>query len=287
MEQAVDWDDLRVVLAIAREGSLRGAARVLGQSQPTMGRRLRSFETRLGRPLFQRTADGFLLTDDGSAVLLHAERVEQEVLALDRRLAGQDGQLDGTLRVTSSDWFATHVLAPVLCEFATLQPRVIVETITGNRVLSLSRREADLAFRTMPFDEPEVVSRRLARIEYAAYLSSGLPHPRAGDGTGTALITSDTAFAGRPEAVWIRRTLPNAHIVSRSSNRDVQAHLCAMGIGLAVLPRPVGDKLDGVERIDLGAEPPLRHAWIGYHRDLGRSKRLRALLDLSIGRLAR
>jgi DNA-binding transcriptional LysR family regulator len=80
--------------------------------------------------------------------------------------------------------------------------------------------------------------------------------------------------------------LPNAHVISRSNNRDVQANLCVEGAGVAVLPRPLGDALTGLERIDLGEQPPGRDTYVGYHRDLKRLARLRALLDLMIERLA-
>src|ERR1700730_4473508 len=106
----MEWSDLRVFLAIARAGTLGAAARTLGQSQPTMGRRLRALEQAVGQTLFQRTGDGFVLTDEGAAVLAHAERIEEEALAFARQLAGQDQQLDGMLRISSSDWFGVHLL---------------------------------------------------------------------------------------------------------------------------------------------------------------------------------
>src|SRR5271163_1008566 len=278
----MEWGDLRVFLAIAREGTLGGAARKLGQSQPTMGRRLRALERALGQTLFQRTGDGFVLTDEGTAVLSHAERMEEEAIALQRQLAGQDQQLDGTLRISSSDWFGAHVLTPVFAEFANAQPRVVIELLTDARLYSLPRREADMVFRIRPFDEPQVISRRLMHIDYAAYVKSGMNHPRAGDGAGAPLITLDEAFGGMPDAVWLKRVLPNARVVSRSNNRDVQGRMCALGVGVAVLPRPLGDALGGVERIDLGEQPPGRDTWVGYHKDLKRLVRLRALLDLVI-----
>lgn len=283
---AMEWSDLRIFLAVAREGTLGAAARKLGQSQPTMGRRLRALEQALGQTLFQRTDGGFVLTDEGSAVLSHAERIEEEVLGLQRQLASRDRYLDGTLRITSSDWFGIHMLTPVFAEFAKAQPRVVIELLTDARLYSLPRREADLAFRIAPFREPEVISRRLMRIEYGVYLKSGLKSPRAGDGSGTPLITMDTAFGGLPDIVWLQRLLPKAHIASRSNNRDVQARMCANGVGVAVLPRPLGDTLAGVKRIDLGEAPPGRNTYVGYHRDLKRLSRLRALLDLIIDRLA-
>jgi DNA-binding transcriptional LysR family regulator len=282
----MEWSDLRIFLAVAREGTLGAAARKSGQSQPTMGRRLRALEQAVGQTLFQRTGEGFVLTDEGAAVLSHAERIEEEALAFERQLGGRDRQLDGMLRLSSSDWFGAHLLTPVLAEFARLQPRVVVELLTDARLYSLPRREADLVFRIAPFDEPEVVSRRLLHIEYGVYLKPGLPPPRAGNGIGTPLITMDTAFGGMPDAVWLRRVLPNAHVASRSNNRDIQARMCVLGAGVAVLPRPLGDALPGIERIDLGEPPPGRDTWVGYHRDLKRLARLRALLDLVIERMA-
>jgi DNA-binding transcriptional LysR family regulator len=282
----MEWSDLRIFLAIARAGTLGAAARSFGQSQPTMGRRLRALETAVGHTLFQRTGDGFVLTDEGAALLAHAERIEEEVLAAQRQLAGHDRQLGGTLRIASSDWFGIHLLTPVLAEFARIQPRVVIELLTDHRLYSLPRREADLAFRIAPFRESEVISRRLMHIEYGVYLKSGIKPPRAGDGAGTPLITMDTAFGGVPDAVWLQRVLPNAHIVSRSNNRDVQARMCGQGAGVAVLPRPLGDSIAGVRRIDLGEQPPGRNTYVGYHRDLKRQARLRAWLDLVIERLA-
>src|SRR5688572_1385669 len=137
----MEWSDLRIFLAIAREGTLGAAARKLAATQPTMGRRLRALETAVGHTLFQRTAAGFVLTDEGSTLLLHAERMEEEALAIERRLAGQTRQLEGTLRITSSDWFGAHVLTPVLAEFSVRHSQVTIELLTDARFLSLSRRE--------------------------------------------------------------------------------------------------------------------------------------------------
>ena len=134
----MEWGDLRIFLAIARKGSLGAAARELGQSQPTMGRRLRALEQSLGQTLFQRTSEGFVLTDEGAAVLPHAERMEEDALALQRQIGGSDRQLDGLLRVSSSDWFGAHLLTPVLATFSKAQPRVVVELLTDARFYSLS-----------------------------------------------------------------------------------------------------------------------------------------------------
>jgi DNA-binding transcriptional LysR family regulator len=283
----MEWSDLRVFLAVARERSLGGAGRRLGQSQPTMGRRIRALEEAVGQILFQRTKDGFVLTDEGARVLVHAERMEEEAQALQRELTGNDGLLEGMLRISSSDWFGIHMLVPILAEFAQKQPKVVVELLTDSRFFSLPRREADLVFRIQPFDDPEIISRRLIHIDYAAYIAIGSSPPTPRDGEGTALVIMDTALEDTPDAIWIRRILPKAHIGARSNNRDVQAQLCVRGAGVAMLPIPLGDAIPGLQRIDLRETPPGRDTWVGYHRDLKRLSRLRALLNLVIERLAK
>lgn len=275
----MEWSDVRIFLAIAREGTLGAAARKLGLTQPTMGRRLKAFEEALGQKLFQRTNDGFILTDEGRLVLPHAERIEEEVDGFQRQLSGQSHHLDGTLRISCSDWFGIHILSPMLAVFHKSYPNVVVEVLTDARLLNLSRREADLVFRMMPFTEPDVVSRKLMRVEYGVYMSADAFKPDLGDGSGFRLVTMDEGFGGMPDVAWLKKQFPKAAVSMRSNNRDVQAALCAGGTGLAVVPRLLGDKFPGLRRLDLPEPPPFREQWIGFHRDLRRLPRLRALVD--------
>lgn len=272
----MEWSDLRIFLAIARAGSLGRAARRLGLTQPTMGRRLRALEAAVGHTLFQRTADGFVLTDEGATVLSRAERIEEEAIAIERALAGQGEAIDGLLRVSSSDWFGIHVLTPLFAEFTRAHPGVTVELVTDVRLFSLARREADLVFRIRPFDDAEVVQRRLMRIDYAVY---------AAQGAEEALITLDAAFEDLPDVAWLKSRLPAHRVAYRSNNRDAQARACAAGAGLAVLPVAIGDAMPGIMRVDLGEMPPSRDVWMGYHPDLRRLARLRALVDFVVDRL--
>lgn len=284
---SLDWSDLPIFLAIAREGTLGAAGRKLGQSQPTMGRRLRALERACGVVLFQRSSSGLVLTDEGVVLLRGAERMEAEGLAMVRELVGGEAGLEGMLRVTCSDWFGRVLLAPVLAEFANAHPRVVVETLTDPRVYSLGRREADLVIRLAAFDEPDVIMRRLVTVRYAVYARSGIWQPVPGDGEGCPLLVMDTAFGDMPDVEWLKKMLPRASIASRSNSREIQAQLCALGTGLAVLPCPLGDSLPGIERIELGEEPPTRDNWLGYHRDLKLMPRLRALVDLLVERAQR
>ena len=278
MLSSMDWDDIKVFLAVARAGSLGGAARALGQTQPTMGRRLKAFEDSLGAALFQRGAEGFVLTDLGEEVLAHAERMEEEALGFARRLAGQGDEPQGLIRVSSSDWFGLHVLAPVFASFRQRHAGVCIELITDSRLFNLARREADLVFRIRPFEGADVVQRRLMTLDYALYGAAGQPVPNWGDGAGLSLITMDTAFAEMPDVQWLQRVLPRAQVAMRSNNREVQAALCAAGCGWTVLPRLLGDAHPGLQRADFADAPPSRDVYVGYHRDLRRLGRLQRLV---------
>ena len=282
----MDWSDIRVFLAIARTGTLGAAARLTGQTQPTMGRRLRALESAVGQTLFQRTTDGLILTDEGTAVLAYAERMEEDANAFERALLGKEQHLSGTLRVSSSDWFGIHVLTPVFAMFLRSHPRLSIELVTDSRRLNLARREADLVFRITPFDEADVIQRKLMKMAYALYGPIDVVPPTAGDGEGYGLVTMNSAFETLPDVSWVKAMLPRAHVVFGSNNRGAQARMCAEGGGLAVLPCPLGDNTAGIQRIDLGEAPPSRDVWFGYHRDLRQLARLRALLDLVIDKLA-
>jgi DNA-binding transcriptional LysR family regulator len=282
----MDWSDIRVFLAIARTGTLGAAARLTGQTQPTMGRRLRALELAVGQTLFQRTTDGLILTDEGTAVLAYAERMEEDANAFERALLGKEQHLTGTLRVSSSDWFGIHVLTPLFATFLRSHPRLSIELVTDSRRLNLARREADLVFRITPFDEADVIQRKLMKMAYALYGSIDVVRPTAGDGEGYGLVTMNSAFETLPDVSWVKAMLPRAHVVFGSNNRGAQARMCAEGGGLAVLPCPLGDNTAGIQRIDLGEAPPSRDVWFGYHRDLRQLARLRALLDLVIDKLA-
>jgi DNA-binding transcriptional LysR family regulator len=276
----MEWSDVRIFLAVLRSGTLGGAARALRLSHPTVGRRLRALEEAIGQTLFQRTADGFILTEEGSAVVALAEQMEEGALAMERRLAGQEQKLGGSLRISSADWFGAYVLPPIIAEYTNAYPGVDVEILTGTRLFSLAQRESDIAFRIVPFDTADIVQRRLTRLNYGVYVAVSAPEPAFGDGTGFRLITHDTSTGHFPDIAWLKESFPNATPVLRSNNRNVQARMCRQGVGIAVLPRAVGMQIAGLRLLDLPTEPPSRDIWMGYHRDLKHLQRLRAFIGV-------
>lgn len=277
----MEWNDVRIFLAVVRSGSFGEAARTLGVSHPTVGRRIKALEDEAEQALFRRTRDGLVLTDAGDGVLALAESMENSALAMERRLAGNHERLEGILRISSAEWFAGYVLAPVLAELTRRHPAVVPEVIASYRLLDLSRREADVAFRLVPFSEPDIVQRRLMSIPYGLYGSADTAAALQADPASVGLILMNTAQSHFPDVAWLLDRFPSSRRVFTSTSRAVQAQMCLRGMGIAVLPRPLGDALSGLQRIDLPDRPPSRDIWVGYHHDLRHMDRLRAMLDIA------
>ncbi|HEY9549485.1 MAG TPA: LysR family transcriptional regulator, partial [Kiloniellaceae bacterium] len=174
MNQAGDVAaDLRTLLAIAREGSLAGAARRLRVNHSTVFRRLGAIEARLGARLFERQNGSYLTTAAGEDLLRTAERVEAEVEALERRLSGQDLRLTGSLRLTAPDDIAEVLVLPLLAAFRQRYPEITVELVVDNRMLNLTRREADIAVRPTRRPPETLAGRRIASLASAVYGAAG------------------------------------------------------------------------------------------------------------------
>jgi DNA-binding transcriptional LysR family regulator len=277
----MEWSDVRIFLAVARGGSFGEAARCLGVSHPTVGRRIKALEDEAEQPLFRRTKDGLVLTDAGDAVLALAESMENSALSMERRLAGNHERLEGILRISSAEWFAGYVLAPVLVELTRRHPAVVPEVIASYRLLNLSRREADVAFRIVPFSEPDIVQRRLMKVSYGLYGSAETARAMQNDPSSVGLILMNTAQSHFPDVAWLLDRFPLSRRVFTSTSRVVQAQMCLRGMGIAVLPRPLGDALSALQRIETPDQPPTRDIWVGYHHDLRHMDRLRAMLDIA------
>lgn len=273
----MDWDDLRTFLAIARQGTLSAAARTLGVTQPTMGRRLAAMEQRTGARLLQRLPDGYALTPLGEGVLGNAERAEAEILAAERQITGKDIALEGLVRLTTVDTLAARIVAPALAALQFQHPGIIVELVPDTRSLSLSKREADIALRMSRFEGHEVVARRVGTLAMGLYASpeweERIEHGKV------RLITGLDDQAHLPEAKWLRQTFPNALIGFRSNSREVQIHATLAGAGISALARYRADVEPGLVRIHPHQPDLLRDIWLGVHIDMRHMPRVRAVTD--------
>ena len=145
----IDWDDVRYFLAVARSGSVRGAAERLGVNHATVLRRVAQLESRLGARMFEKLPSGYRITGTGEEVLGLAEQMETSSNLLQARVLGRDQAVSGLLRVTMAPTIATHLLMPTIAEFTRVHPEVEVALLTSDEPVSLTNREADVAVRVV------------------------------------------------------------------------------------------------------------------------------------------
>jgi DNA-binding transcriptional LysR family regulator len=280
--EAMNWDDLRFFLVVARLGTLSAAARELKVTQPTVGRRITALERRMGARLFARSSSGFVLTASGARALAFAERMEQDALGAERQLDGRDEGVVGSVRITASEWLVNSVLASLLRPLLSKHPKLSIELIADARHLSLARREADIALRPRRFEQPGALQRSVGRLAFAVYAErsylNAMGAPRHGDGRGHVLIgmndeTGDVARA------WLDEALPHASRSVRTNGRDAMLALARSGLGLACLARIVGDATPELQRVDLSPPIPTPTLWLGTHRDARETPRVRAVVS--------
>jgi DNA-binding transcriptional LysR family regulator len=279
-----DWNDHRLVLAIARAGSLTAAARALRLDHSTVFRRLAALEAALGLKLFEREAGGaYAPTEAGARAAAAAERMEDAALGLARDLEGQDRRLSGRLRITCSETLAYRLLTPWLARFRTTHPGIVVELVVDSRVLNLSRREADVALRVARPREGDLWGRKLADVAWTAYgAAEALATPLASPAelARHPLIGWEEATQGVNAARWLAEAAPAEAVVYRSGSLVNQMVAARAGIGLALLPCYLGDPEPGLRRaLAEPIEALSRELWIVTHQDLRHTARIRAFFD--------
>jgi len=274
-EQHMPWDDLRTVLAIARAGSLSGAARTLGVNHATVFRRLGAIEERLGVKLFERHRGGYTPTVAGEEVAGAAGRVESEVAGIERRVAGRDRLPAGTLRITTTDTLLTGLLSPVLADFRGQYPDIALEIVVSNAQLNLSRRDADVAVRPTASPAENLVGRRAGTIAQAVYA----PAARAGEEADPATaewIGPDETLWYRHLEDWMRRQGHDGRCSYRVDSLAGMHAAVRAGSGLAVLPCYLGDADPDLQRVGEPVADLAIDLWLLTHPDLREAARVRA-----------
>jgi len=272
----MDWDDVRHFLALARTGSVRAAGASLGVSHSTVARRVEGLEARLSTRLFDRNRDGYMLTEAGSEMLPGAERVELELAQIERRLAGGDTRMDGTVSLTCCDAFVSSMIIPAVAELCTQHPGLEVAVANDSRSFDLSKREADIALRILArgATPPEnLIGRALVPVTLCNYV--GLQHAQRLEpsNAGTRWIALDDRKTS--QLMVDGSSYPTLPLWGAFSSIESLAQAAYAGLGLIMLPTYVGDIDPGLCRLSV---PDLRHVadlWLLYHPDLRLNARVR------------
>ena len=280
-----DWNDLRHLLAVARNGSTIAAAKALGLSQSTVHRRLAELQRRMGRHLFVRHAVGYRLTEAGKEIVPLAERVEAAVSDIERHVAASEDAPTGTVRVTCSESIGYRLMrSPLLDAFAARHPDLKIELLMGDRYFDLGKGEADIAIRAGEAHDESLVGRRIADVPWAVYGSRSYIQrygtiSEARDIAGHAVIGFDGDMKDHAAAQWLRSVAPAARIAARSTSVPGLMMTVKSGAGIAPLPSPMAGQ-DPDLILMLGPIPAIRsYIYLLSHPDLRQMPRVRAVFD--------
>lgn len=279
----MDWNDLRYVLALAREGSYAAAAQRLAVDPTTIPRRLRAIEAALEVRLFERGGDGRMWpTQAGKIVANRAEAMEAEAGRLVEAVKGTDAFASGVVRVTAVPILINRVLVPAANELVALHPQLRLELVAEARSLSLTRREADIALRlARPSDDAgnRILARRIGTLVYAVYAAKTITADRAAE---LPWLTYEDNMAHLPQASWVAEIACKGGRTAAVTMNDAEAILQAAkaGLGRALLPCIVADQIPGLARVTVDDVPPTgREMWLLTHPDLRHLTRITAVLE--------
>lgn len=280
----IDWDDLRFILAVDRQGSAMAAAQALGVNASTVQRRITRFEDRHGVRLFERRQSGFKSTPECVALVQAAADIEDRVTAISREILGRDFRLEGRLKVTTTDTFMNAQMAGHLASFSMLHPQIRLElTLTNNR-LDLSRQDADIAIRPSNNPPENLVGQRVARFVSGLYGNSDHA-ARLGPGTSLDVLKREPwiglgeALGNSPLGQWLNRNLDDAQMAIRVDTFSAVCASIEAGMGIGMLPCLVGDANANLHRL----APPVRETgidlWVLTHPEIRSAAKVRAFMD--------
>lgn len=271
-----NWDDLRFVLAVAEEGSVSAAARILRVNHATVLRRIAAYEDRIGLQIFDRTAQGYVVPTDHSRVIDAAREVQAAITAMDRVAQGVESKLGGTLRITTTDTVCVSVMPAVIAELHTAGEGLRVEMSCTNAHLNLSRLEADITIRPAMRLADGLVGERSGVLGVAAYApADDLDVPWL----GLRGVLDRSAMADAIEAETQTTDGADSFVALRE--------MVAAGLGQTLLPCAIAEgdaRLRRLDRPDLERRVPI---WVASAADIGGTLRLREIRSRIATALAR
>jgi DNA-binding transcriptional LysR family regulator len=289
----LSWDDVRFFLTLCRSRTVGQAARTLGVDASTVSRRLAALEEVLAASLFDRGRDGIAATAAAEDLMPVAEEIEAVMGRFASAAEGLEREAAGLVRMTCPPDVADVAVAPLLPELLAAHPALRIDIDPGEAVLDLTRREADLALRTVRPVRGDLIVTRLASVRWVLVAA-----PRLARALGTLRSWSDATWVGWGErlsglaaARWFARHVKEASPVVRSDSLRVQLAVVAAGVGVVLMPEPSVAHF-GLTPVKIGAglrsaaaEWPADELYLVTHRSLRDVPRVRVVWDLLVNRL--
>lgn len=284
MASDISWDLYRSFLGVLREGSLSGAARALGITQPTAGRHIAALEEVLGTALFTRSQAGLMPTEVAAGLRAYAEAMESTAAALERAATGHGEDVRGVVRISASEVIGVEVLPPILARLRERNPELKVELVVTNQVQDLLRREADIAVRMMRPRQEQLVARRVGQITLGLHAHNdylarhGTPR-NAGELARHSIIGYDRPTPFLRSASKSFQGVTRDTFSLRADSDLAQLALIRCGAGIGVCQVAPARRNAALTRVLPRAFSFQLETWVTMHEDLRHSPRCRATFD--------
>jgi DNA-binding transcriptional LysR family regulator len=284
MQICMDWNDLKIALAVQRAGTMTAAALALGINQSTVTRRLAEFQRSLGSRVLERRGATYVLTPLGERLLPMLQEMEEKALALERAAQGLDTRPAGVVRITTVDALAVRFLAPHLRRFREELPDVVLEIDSSARTLDLGRREADLALRLGRPRQQTLIARKVGRLGFRLYAAASYLDRRGAPSLGRGLedhelIDDDAEQTWSAEVKWSHVLTAGARVAARMQTWQGRMVAAEAGAGIAVLPCFLADGSKTLRRLGRPADVIHHDLWLLIHRELRQVARIRVVYD--------
>ncbi|MBI1216933.1 MAG: LysR family transcriptional regulator [Rhodobacteraceae bacterium] len=281
---ALDWSLIRSVLAVAEAGSLSAAARVLGLSQPTLGRQVQAAEEALGVALFRRHARGLALTEAGAAMVAPAREMQAAAARLSLIAAGRETQLSGTVRISASMVVAHHILPPILARLRADEPEIEIELHASDATDNLLWRETDIAVRMYRPEQPDLIARHLGESRLGVF--GALSYLERNGTPGTVADLADHDWVGLDRSDLLMRGFAalgwqvDKHFFKvRCDDQAANWALVRAGAGLGITQLAVARAVRGMVQVVPALPLPTLPIWLTAAQALRHTPRLRRVWD--------
>jgi DNA-binding transcriptional LysR family regulator len=287
----MEWDDLRYVLAVHREGSVAAAARVLGVSNVTVFRRIDAIEEALGVRLFDRTKQGYVATAAAAEIVERAGRIEEQIRDLESRVWKHDSRVRGIVRVTTVDTWGALILPDLLVKLRDLHPELRVELILAEGMLSMTKREADIALRTTPSPPENMIGHRLGVLRNSVHASKSFAarHLKKKDLHGVPWVAPVESLGGQPQRIsqWVKSNGFEQRIVLTCDSVLGLVATVKAGLGVGVMSDVVAAAMGGLVQVSPRIRELDREVWLLIHPDLREVARVTAVYSFLRTELAK
>lgn len=277
LQQSINWNDLRYLLALAREGTVSGAGRVLSVEHTTVARRISALEKQLGSRLFDRLPNGYVMTPVAEKLYPHAISMEEVIQVADREVFGMDEQLSGNLKLTASYDIFSRLVTPELSKFTHKYPGIVLELLSSSGLANLSGRQADIAVRLSPNPPEYLIGRKVLPLSHGVYASAKYLNKKRN--TDTLVLWEHENKTPQ----WVADHFPKARVAIRANEILSMMESIRNHLGVGRLPCYIGDSEPTLRRLDLNLKPSTWGIWVLSHVDLRSTARVRVGREFLMG----